>query len=98
MSEIVNLFVLGTEGCHLCEQAEAVVLEVAEHFTRHGVPVQRVPIDIADHPDWVAAYGTRIPVVTWTWPAPLPEQELGWPFDQADLYHFIKQYLASYTS
>ncbi|WP_369602155.1 glutaredoxin family protein [Hahella sp. SMD15-11] len=98
MTGTLTLFLLGTQGCHLCEQAGDVVREVAEHFTRHGVPVQLVGVDIADHDDWVATYGTRIPVLCSRWPSPSGTQELGWPFDQADVYHFLQQYLASETS
>lgn len=45
-------------GCHLCEEAEAVVLHVARHA---GATVRLVDID--DDPVLVDRYTVRVPVV-----------------------------------
>ncbi|SDJ70241.1 Glutaredoxin-like domain [Ferrimonas sediminum] len=63
-----------TDGCHLCELAQALVNEA-------GLQVQRQ--DIIDSPEWVAAYGERIPVLRHS-----SGRELGWPFDALTLTQF----------
>ena len=62
-----------TEGCHLCELAQAILSAVA--LTR-GWRVQLV--DIADDDALLERYGTRIPVVR----DPRDGREIGWPFDR----------------
>ncbi|OCX97563.1 MAG: glutaredoxin, partial [Pseudomonas sp. K35] len=47
----------GTLGCHLCEQAEEVLMPLVEY----GLLVEL--IDIAERPDWVEDYALRIPVL-----------------------------------
>lgn len=66
-----------TDGCHLCEQAQALAAEA-------GLEVDLK--DIVDNPDWVERYGIRIPVVQRT-----DGTELGWPFDLAQLVAFAKE-------
>lgn len=68
-----------TEGCHLCEQAWALVLsaELASHM--HQVEIINSEAD-------VSSYGTRIPVIKNN----LTENEMGWPFDADDLTNFTK--------
>ena len=66
-----------TDGCHLCEQAEALLLE-------GGIAHSKA--DIVDKPEWVEAYGIRIPVVRRQDGA-----ELGWPFDLAQLTQFVEE-------
>lgn len=58
-----------TLGCHLCEQAKAV-LDNFENITYEMV-------DIADDDALVERYGIRIPVVK----EKEGEREIGWPFD-----------------
>ena len=64
-----------TPGCHLCEQAEAI-LDATETAFR--------PIDIAEDIDLIERYGVRIPVV-----ADTLGSELGWPFDQTQLRSWL---------
>ncbi|MBY5920437.1 glutaredoxin family protein [Ferrimonas balearica] len=73
-SEMPVLF--HTDGCHLCEQAQALLAEA-------GIAYRLA--DIVDDPEWVAAYGVRIPVIRRQDGA-----ELGWPFDLAQLNAFFK--------
>jgi Glutaredoxin-like domain (DUF836) len=81
---VTNFFMhfqlFGTLGCHLCEQAEAIVLPRC-HLQNHQVEI----IDIAEHPEWLAKYATRIPVLR----HPNSQQELGWPFDDTAVTAFI---------
>jgi glutaredoxin len=62
-------------GCHLCEEAKAVLARV-EHSTGVGF----VEVDIAGDPGLTAEYGDRIPVVV------LDGREHGyWRVDEARL-------------
>ena len=66
-----------TEGCHLCEQALAL-LEAA------ALPVTLQEI-MADE-QLLLRYRERIPVVA------VGTKELGWPFDGEQLAQFIRRY------
>lgn len=61
-----------TEGCHLCELAEALLAPLA---ARRGWRIGR--IDIAGDDALVERYGVRIPVLQ----DALSGAEIGWPFD-----------------
>jgi len=52
------LVLLGTEGCHLCEQAQALLLNL-----NGKIPCNLYLEDIAESEDMVARYGERIPVL-----------------------------------
>ncbi|MGZ4980138.1 MAG: glutaredoxin family protein [Methylobacter sp.] len=67
----------GTSGCHLCEQAEVIV--------NARVPDGVEYVDIAEQEQWQEQYAIRIPVLYDS----ETKQELGWPFDQADVDGFI---------
>ncbi len=73
----MRLILLGTAGCHLCEQAEIIVgTSVLDNLEI---------VDIAEQEQWQALYALRIPVL-------LDQDsgiELGWPFDLQDLKKFI---------
>ncbi|UPQ81194.1 glutaredoxin family protein [Pseudomonas knackmussii] len=71
----------GTLGCHLCEQAEAVVLPLVEN----GLLVEL--IDIADAPGRVEDYGLRIPVLRRVDTG----LELDWPFEIEQVVWFLRQ-------
>ncbi len=61
-------------GCHLCEEARAVI-EVAAL----GLVVNEV--DISENPELMARYGLRIPVLV----VAGRKRELEWPFGPAEL-------------
>lgn len=84
----MSVFVLyGTEGCHLCEQAQALLVPVLDHVSvMSQTPMSLQVQDIADSEALVTRYGLRIPVLRDT----ATEQELGWPFDQAQAFAFIQ--------
>jgi hypothetical protein len=70
----------GTLGCHLCEVAEAELMELVER----GLLVEL--IDIAENEAMNAAYGLRIPVLRRTDTG----AELDWPFDTDQVVLFLR--------
>jgi hypothetical protein len=70
----------GTLGCHLCEVAEAELMELVER----GLLVEL--IDIAESEAMNAAYGLRIPVLRRTDTG----AELDWPFDTDQVVLFLR--------
>jgi hypothetical protein len=80
---MVQLLLLGTSGCHLCEQAEQIINDcVPDDFN-----LMIETIDIAEFDHWQAQYAVRIPVLY----HPKTQQELGWPFDQTQVKKFITE-------
>ena len=58
------LTVYGRPGCHLCEEAEAVLQAALEDRVRRGEPVPQVRhVSIADDVDLETRFGARIPVI-----------------------------------
>lgn len=74
MQAIIQFY--GTEFCHLCEEAEAIL-------RKSGVAV--VHIDIAEHDVLLEKYGARIPVLR----RDDNNAELGWPFDAMAVARFL---------
>jgi hypothetical protein len=75
----MSLILFGTEGCHLCEDAEALlhrVLPADLTFSKQ---------DIIGHAEWEDRYAILIPVLLDTESG----QELRWPFDAEKIQHFI---------
>lgn len=66
-----------TDGCHLCEQACALLQQLGVRFER---------CDIINDERLRATYGWRIPVVA------SASGELDWPFDHQQLEHFLTIY------
>lgn len=79
---MIKLLLLGTAGCHLCEEAEAIVDACREQATDQ-LTVETV--DIAEQTQWQADYAVRIPVLY----HPATQQVLGWPFGRNDVNEFI---------
>ncbi|EJM07687.1 hypothetical protein AB7M22_003601 [Pseudomonas sp. ADAK2 TE3594] len=71
----------GTVGCHLCEVAEAMLME----FVERGLLVELV--DIADDETWFEAYSLRIPVLRRVDTG----AELGWPFGADEVVAFLRE-------
>lgn len=74
MQATIQLY--GTEFCHLCEEAEAVL---------HKAGVAVVHIDIAGDDELLEKYGARIPVLRRI----DNNAELGWPFDAVAVSQFL---------
>lgn len=74
------LTLYSTWGCHLCEEAEALL---------HAAGVDFSLVDIVDDPAAFALYRIEIPVLTYR--SADQTHELKWPFDAAALQTFITQ-------
>lgn len=79
-----SLYLYSTAGCHLCEQAEALL----QPFLHAGLFSLQV-IEISHDEELVQRYGIRIPVLAYE--AVGERQELGWPFDQAQVWSWWSQ-------
>jgi hypothetical protein len=77
--ETSDLILYGTSACHLCEEAEALVLQRQKSAT-----LAYVKCDISESDELFARYGVRIPVLQRTDGA-----ELDWPFSALDLDVFL---------
>lgn len=79
---MIRLVLLGTSGCHLCDQAELIIntclLKQRNQFVVDSV-------DIAEQEQWQEKYAIRIPVLY----HPETQKELGWPFAQTNIEEFI---------
>ena len=69
-----------TVGCHLCDQAKAILQEAL-----HPDLVAVREVDIADDDMLIERYGVRIPVLM----REMTGDELGWPFSHGDLVEFF---------
>jgi len=77
----MHIILFTTQGCHLCEQAHELLLDIADKQ-----PLEISLREIGDDDDLVARYGIRIPVVQFP-----DETELDWPFSQADVEAIISR-------
>lgn len=77
------LVLLGTQACHLCENAQALLMPFQEQLK-----VDIFLEDIAQSVEQVERYGLRIPVLLHE----ESQDELGWPFDSNQLYLWLKQH------
>lgn len=74
----MRLTLYSTWGCHLCEQAEQLLLQA-------GLAGAVEIIDIVDDPAAFERYRVHIPVFT------VNEQELFWPFDLVQIQQLLVQ-------
>ncbi len=77
---MTGLILYHTEFCHLCEEAEGIMLQA-------GLMARYRKIDIEPDEDLLEQYGVRIPVLKRTDTG----KELSWPFDLDDLGAFLKE-------
>ncbi len=78
---MIRLLLLGTSGCHLCEQAEQII----DNCLQNNAELMIETLDIADEEQWQEQYALRIPVLY----HPETQKDLGWPFDQTHVKEFI---------
>ena len=78
---MLRLLLLGTAGCHLCEQAEEIINACLSNSQELTIET----IDIAEQEQWQKHYAIRIPVLY----HPETKNELGWPFDQQQVEKFF---------
>ena len=74
----MRLTLYSTWGCHLCEQAEQLLLQA-------GLAGAVEIIDIVDDPAAFERYRVHIPVFK------VNEQELFWPFDLVQIQQLLVQ-------
>jgi glutaredoxin len=72
-----GVILYSADGCHLCEQAMAVLDALAISYT---------VVDIALDDELVARFGVRIPVLV----KDTVNTDLGWPFDAAAVNLFLQ--------
>jgi len=80
VSDALQVELLGTSGCHLCEVAEKLVRRIAPPL---GAKVTL--LDIAESDELVEQFGMTIPVLRHT-----NGKTLGWPFDEQTLIHWLE--------
>lgn len=79
----MKLILFGTLGCHLCEEAERVMMPIlAKELT-----IDMEQIDIAEQIQWQPQYAIKIPVLL----HPQSLRELCWPFDRMAVISFIDE-------
>lgn len=71
-----GFLLFGTAGCHLCEDAEQLLVDAGLDFESR---------DIMDDEEWQQKYGLLIPVL---WHAE-SQRQLNWPFDKDRLREFV---------
>lgn len=72
---MAEFILFGTEGCHLCEEAEAVLVEANVVYQLE---------DIMDDNEWQEKFGLLIPVL---WQVE-SQKQLNWPFDSEKVKNF----------
>lgn len=77
-----SLILYSTLGCHLCDEAEAILNLLKENA--FDIRWQRV--EIADSDELIEQYGIRIPVLR----IDEKDLEIGWPFSAEDVVRFIE--------
>ncbi|HSI42774.1 MAG TPA: glutaredoxin family protein [Methylotenera sp.] len=77
----ISLALYSTSHCHLCEQAENLLVLVIKNFN-----IELSVIEITDHPELLTRYEVKIPVLQ-----RLDNfAEICWPFDTADIIRLLK--------
>ena len=79
---MLQIILLGTSSCHLCEDAQQIIDDVVKGFEQS---ISLEHIDIAEQEQWQDQYAIRIPVLYHAESG----AELGWPFDAADVQEFL---------
>jgi len=79
---MIPLTLYTTVGCHLCDDAEAVLHELS---LTHDIHINLS--EIGDDNDLIDLYGTLIPVVEFP-----DNSTLNWPFDIKDIINKVSCY------
>lgn len=76
-----QLVLYTTSHCHLCEQAEALLIHLKDQYE-----INLIPIEISDDDELTEKYGIKIPVIK-----RIDNQtELNWPFSENDIVMLIR--------
>jgi len=81
---MMHLLLLGTAGCHLCEQAEEIIRECLPNDYDSVIEL----IDIAEQEHWQAQYAICIPVIS------SASKKNCLAFEVADVKEFIRFFVA----
>ncbi len=81
MSQASQITIYTTLGCHLCEQAIAML----QPLQMQGI-IALTEVDIADYEELLETYGVRIPVLR----RQDNDAELGWPFGLEEVEGFLQ--------
>ncbi len=76
------LYLYGTQGCHLCEKAEALYQDLNKMTS-----LKQIDIAYDDH--LFVRYGVTIPVISWQDSEKQILAELSWPFDSLQLQTWL---------
>jgi hypothetical protein len=76
-----QLQLLGTSGCHLCDLAEALLVQCLD---MSKIEVELIDIADGEGEDLIALYGIKIPVLRCT----QSQKVLCWPFDALSINAF----------
>ncbi|MCY0963727.1 glutaredoxin family protein [Parathalassolituus penaei] len=79
---MLELTLLGTEGCHLCELAQQVLIQCSVYRTDLSVYLE----DIGESEVDIERYGVRIPVLRHDQSG----AELDWPFDVSTCLEWLQ--------
>ncbi len=74
-----KLYLYSTIACHLCEEAEEMLVELQQ-----TVEFTLVKRDIIDNAQWLEKYRVSIPVLE------LNQKELLWPFNKSQIVKFLE--------
>ncbi|ACT47283.1 glutaredoxin family protein [Methylotenera mobilis] len=77
---MLALTLYSTSHCHLCEEAEAILFSIANHYD-----ISWHTIEIADDNQLLETYGTSIPVLQIT----DTNTEIKWPFGAEEILALI---------
>ena len=72
----MRLLLLGTSGCHLCEEAQTLL---------NNINIVAEYVDIAENEEWQTQFATLIPVLYHV----ESKRYLNWRFDSPTLLSFI---------
>lgn len=80
---MLTLLLLGTSGCHLCEEAEEIIASCSLDTDKISIEM----LDIAEQEQYQADFAHYIPVLYHF----ETMSRLNWPFDQRQVQEFISQ-------
>ena len=72
---MIRIILYTTAGCHLCELAEALLLQAKQQYS-----LTIIATEIGDDDELVARYGTTIPVIEFD-----NGSQINWPFELDDI-------------
>lgn len=79
---MIQLVLYTTAHCHLCEQAETLLTDLATQYA-----ISWEAIEISGDDSLLEKYGTRIPVIKHK----NNHNEINWPFNSGDIANLITQ-------